>query len=202
MCVCLTKVDIQVFPKMKWFSCWFKSKSAVNICHCLRDPDCMNEVNVFCFSLCSSSHLEKSLQMLMDRVDDMCQDISKYNNYSRSLSKQQQQKHQVAHPSASQSFPQPGCCLPQTQLRMFSLSENRASLFFSMLDLSSCFKLEEQVKLHLVYTRTETFLKAGHCSRYFCVLFFFPPSFLFCVILQKVLRYLFCIHLICLSLYY
>ncbi|KAF5889903.1 eukaryotic translation initiation factor 3 subunit H, partial [Clarias magur] len=45
-------------------------------------------------SLSSSSHLEKSLQMLMDRVDDMCQDISKYNNYSRSLSKQQQQKHQ------------------------------------------------------------------------------------------------------------
>ncbi|KAK3511645.1 hypothetical protein QTP70_014580 [Hemibagrus guttatus] len=45
-------------------------------------------------SLSSSSHLEKSLQMLMDRVDDMCQDINKYNNYSRSLSKQQQQKHQ------------------------------------------------------------------------------------------------------------
>ncbi|KAK2836532.1 hypothetical protein Q7C36_014401 [Tachysurus vachellii] len=45
-------------------------------------------------NLSSSSHLEKSLQMLMDRVDDMCQDISKYNNYSRSLSKQQQQKHQ------------------------------------------------------------------------------------------------------------
>ncbi|KAF4074109.1 hypothetical protein AMELA_G00250960, partial [Ameiurus melas] len=45
-------------------------------------------------SLSSSSHLEKSLQMLMDRVDDMCQDINKYNNFSRSLSKQQQQKHQ------------------------------------------------------------------------------------------------------------
>ncbi|KAI5621495.1 eukaryotic translation initiation factor 3 subunit H-B [Silurus asotus] len=45
-------------------------------------------------SLSSSSHLEKSLQMLMDRVDEMCQDINKYNNYSRSLSKQQQQKHQ------------------------------------------------------------------------------------------------------------
>lgn len=65
----------------------------------------MNEVNVPCFSFCSSSHLEKSLQMLMDRVDEMCQDISKYNNYSRSLSKQQQQKHQVAHRSASLSFP-------------------------------------------------------------------------------------------------
>ncbi|MCI4392133.1 hypothetical protein PGIGA_G00142430 [Pangasianodon gigas] len=45
-------------------------------------------------SLSSSSYHEKSLQMLMDRVDDMCQDISKYNNFSRSLSKQQQQKHQ------------------------------------------------------------------------------------------------------------
>lgn len=43
--------------------------------------------------------------MLMDRVDEMCQDISKYNNYSRSLSKQQQQKHQVARPPASLSFP-------------------------------------------------------------------------------------------------
>ncbi|XP_051527413.1 eukaryotic translation initiation factor 3 subunit H-B isoform X4 [Myxocyprinus asiaticus] len=45
-------------------------------------------------NLSSSSHLEKSLQMLMDRVDDMSQDIVKYNNYCRSLSKQQQQKHQ------------------------------------------------------------------------------------------------------------
>lgn len=33
----------------------------------------------------------------MDRVDDMSQDIVKYNNYSRSLSKQQQQKHQVSN---------------------------------------------------------------------------------------------------------
>ncbi|KAM9403627.1 eukaryotic translation initiation factor 3 subunit H-like [Salvelinus alpinus] len=48
--------------------------------------------------MCSSSplsnHLEKSLQLLMDRVDDMSQDIVKYNTYSRNLSKQQQQKHQ------------------------------------------------------------------------------------------------------------
>ncbi|KAL7830503.1 hypothetical protein SRHO_G00316300 [Serrasalmus rhombeus] len=45
-------------------------------------------------NLSSGSHLEKCLQMLMDRVDEMSQDIVKYNNYSRSLSKQQQQKHQ------------------------------------------------------------------------------------------------------------
>lgn len=31
----------------------------------------------------------------MDRVDDMSQEIVKYNTYSRNLSKQQQQKHQV-----------------------------------------------------------------------------------------------------------
>lgn len=43
----------------------------------------------------SSNHLEKSLQLLMDRVDDMSQEIVKYNTYSRNLSKQQQQKHQV-----------------------------------------------------------------------------------------------------------
>uniref|UniRef100_A0AAZ3QSN1 eIF3h C-terminal domain-containing protein n=1 Tax=Oncorhynchus tshawytscha TaxID=74940 RepID=A0AAZ3QSN1_ONCTS len=42
----------------------------------------------------SNHHLEKSLQLLMDRVDDMSQDIVKYNTYSRNLSKQQQQKHQ------------------------------------------------------------------------------------------------------------
>lgn len=42
-----------------------------------------------------SNHLEKSLQLLMDRVDDMSQDIVKYNTYSRNMSKQQQQKHQV-----------------------------------------------------------------------------------------------------------
>lgn len=35
----------------------------------------------------------------MDRVDDMSQEIVKYNTYSRNLSKQQQQKHQVLHTS-------------------------------------------------------------------------------------------------------
>lgn len=45
----------------------------------------------------SSNHLEKSLQLLMDRVDDLSQDIVKYNTYSRNLSKQQQQKHQVGY---------------------------------------------------------------------------------------------------------
>ncbi|XP_016120120.1 eukaryotic translation initiation factor 3 subunit H-B-like, partial [Sinocyclocheilus grahami] len=49
---------------------------------------------VFTLSFLCSTHLEKSLQMLMDRVDDMSQDNVKYNNYCRSLSKQQQQKHQ------------------------------------------------------------------------------------------------------------
>uniref|UniRef100_A0A671RSJ6 Eukaryotic translation initiation factor 3 subunit H n=1 Tax=Sinocyclocheilus anshuiensis TaxID=1608454 RepID=A0A671RSJ6_9TELE len=52
-------------------------------------------------NLSSSTHLEKSLQMLMDRVDDMSQDIVKYNNYCCSLSKQQQQKHQVIHQTAT-----------------------------------------------------------------------------------------------------
>ncbi|GAA6103734.1 eukaryotic translation initiation factor 3 subunit H-A [Tachysurus ichikawai] len=45
-------------------------------------------------SLSSSNHLEKSLQLLMDRIDDTNQEINKYNTYSRNLSKQQQQKHQ------------------------------------------------------------------------------------------------------------
>lgn len=34
----------------------------------------------------------------MDRVDDMSQDIVKYNTYCRNLSKQQQQKQQVRSP--------------------------------------------------------------------------------------------------------
>uniref|UniRef100_A0A8B9KXS3 Eukaryotic translation initiation factor 3 subunit H n=1 Tax=Astyanax mexicanus TaxID=7994 RepID=A0A8B9KXS3_ASTMX len=38
--------------------------------------------------------LAKSLQMLMDRVDDMSQDIVKFNTFCRNNSKQQQQKHQ------------------------------------------------------------------------------------------------------------
>ncbi|XP_003479884.1 eukaryotic translation initiation factor 3 subunit H isoform X1 [Cavia porcellus] len=45
-------------------------------------------------SLASSSHLGKNLQLLMDRVDEMSQDIVKYNTYMRNTSKQQQQKHQ------------------------------------------------------------------------------------------------------------
>ncbi|XP_026139025.1 eukaryotic translation initiation factor 3 subunit H-A isoform X2 [Carassius auratus] len=45
-------------------------------------------------NLSSSNHLEKSLQLLMDRMDDMSQDIGKYNTYCRNLSKQQQQKQQ------------------------------------------------------------------------------------------------------------
>ena len=46
-------------------------------------------------SLASSNHLGKTLQLLMDRVDEMSQDIVKYNTYMRNTSKQQQQKHQV-----------------------------------------------------------------------------------------------------------
>ncbi|ROL46052.1 Eukaryotic translation initiation factor 3 subunit H [Anabarilius grahami] len=49
-------------------------------------------------NLSSSNHLEKSLQLLMDRVDDMSQDIVKYNTFCRNLSKQQQQKQQVQSP--------------------------------------------------------------------------------------------------------
>ncbi|MEE6463306.1 hypothetical protein FKM82_005852 [Ascaphus truei] len=45
-------------------------------------------------SLSSSNHLEKSLQLLMDRVDEMSQDIVKYNTFLRNASKQTQQKHQ------------------------------------------------------------------------------------------------------------
>ncbi|ELW48056.1 Eukaryotic translation initiation factor 3 subunit H [Tupaia chinensis] len=45
-------------------------------------------------SLASSDHLRKNLQLLMDRVDEMSQDIVKYNTYTRNISKQQQQKHQ------------------------------------------------------------------------------------------------------------
>lgn len=44
-----------------------------------------------------SNHLGKSLQLLMDRVDEMSQDIVKYNTYLRNVSKQQQQKHQVSY---------------------------------------------------------------------------------------------------------
>ncbi|KAK7825580.1 hypothetical protein U0070_016220 [Myodes glareolus] len=40
------------------------------------------------------NHLGKNLQLLMDRVDEMSQDIIKYNTYMRNTSKQQQQKHQ------------------------------------------------------------------------------------------------------------
>ncbi len=44
--------------------------------------------------------------MPMDRVDDMSQDIIKYNNYCRSLSMQQQQKPSNATPVfSSRDFP-------------------------------------------------------------------------------------------------
>jgi translation initiation factor 3 subunit H len=45
-------------------------------------------------SLASSNRLGKNLQLLMDRVDEMSQDIIKYNTYMKNTGKQQQQKHQ------------------------------------------------------------------------------------------------------------
>lgn len=51
--------------------------------------------HVIIFTLRFSNHLGKTLQLLMDRVDEMSQDIVKYNTYMRNTSKQQQQKHQV-----------------------------------------------------------------------------------------------------------
>lgn len=56
----------------------------------------VNSVFQECF-LYFSNHLGKSLQLLMDRVDEMSQDIVKYNTYLRNVSKQQQQKHQVGN---------------------------------------------------------------------------------------------------------
>ncbi|NXW05668.1 EIF3H factor, partial [Fregetta grallaria] len=60
--------------------------------------NCLNkESEVILFHECFlyfSNHLGKSLQLLMDRVDEMSQDIVKYNTYLRNVSKQQQQKHQ------------------------------------------------------------------------------------------------------------
>ncbi len=58
--------------------------------------------NVFTSSFFCSTHLEKSLHMPMDCVDDMSQDIVKYNNYCHSLSKQQ--KYQVIHQTATPVF--------------------------------------------------------------------------------------------------
>uniref|UniRef100_UPI00398E4114 eukaryotic translation initiation factor 3 subunit H-B n=1 Tax=Pristiophorus japonicus TaxID=55135 RepID=UPI00398E4114 len=43
------------------------------------------------------NHLERNLQLLMDRVDEMSQDIIKYNTYMRNVTKQQQQKQQYLH---------------------------------------------------------------------------------------------------------
>ncbi|XP_048384367.1 eukaryotic translation initiation factor 3 subunit H-B [Stegostoma tigrinum] len=48
-------------------------------------------------NLASGNHLEKNLQLLMDRVDEMSQDIIKYNTYMRNVTKQQQQKQQYLH---------------------------------------------------------------------------------------------------------
>ncbi|KAI5091712.1 eukaryotic translation initiation factor 3 subunit H-B [Silurus meridionalis] len=71
----------------------FEWKESIDILYKYVYSSCDNSLGKIIIKvLCS--HLEKSLQMLMDRVDEMCQDINKYNNYSRSLSKQQQQKHQ------------------------------------------------------------------------------------------------------------
>uniref|UniRef100_A0A8B9F3U5 Eukaryotic translation initiation factor 3 subunit H n=1 Tax=Amazona collaria TaxID=241587 RepID=A0A8B9F3U5_9PSIT len=63
------------------------------------DSDSLRVLPLYCEKVdgaeqVSSNHLGKSLQLLMDRVDEMSQDIVKYNTYLRNVSKQQQQKHQ------------------------------------------------------------------------------------------------------------
>uniref|UniRef100_A0A8C0MR50 eIF3h C-terminal domain-containing protein n=1 Tax=Canis lupus familiaris TaxID=9615 RepID=A0A8C0MR50_CANLF len=55
-------------------------------------------------SLASSNHLGKNLQLLMDRVDEMSQDIVKYNTYMRNTSKQQQQKRQYQQPRRQENM--------------------------------------------------------------------------------------------------
>uniref|UniRef100_A0A8C4QSS2 Eukaryotic translation initiation factor 3 subunit H n=1 Tax=Eptatretus burgeri TaxID=7764 RepID=A0A8C4QSS2_EPTBU len=48
-------------------------------------------------SLASSNHLGKNLKLLMERVDELTQDITKYNNCIRNTAKQQNQKQQYLH---------------------------------------------------------------------------------------------------------
>ena len=45
------------------------------------------------FDLGTMSFLDRQLRCLMDCVDDLSQEASKFNNYQRQLAKQQQEKH-------------------------------------------------------------------------------------------------------------
>lgn len=40
----------------------------------------------------SSSYLEKNVRLLMESVDELCQDANKFNNHLRNVARQQQQK--------------------------------------------------------------------------------------------------------------
>ena len=40
----------------------------------------------------SRSYLEKNVRLLMESVDELCQDANKFNNHLRNVARQQQQK--------------------------------------------------------------------------------------------------------------
>ena len=51
-----------------------------------------DEVKIHWFVIHCRSYLEKNVRLLMEGVDELCQDANKFNNHLRNVARQQQQK--------------------------------------------------------------------------------------------------------------
>ena len=57
-----------------------------------------------CFVFFSRSYLEKNVRLLMESVDELCQDANKFNNHLRNVARQQQQKDAYTQRRVSSLF--------------------------------------------------------------------------------------------------
>ena len=51
-----------------------------------------DDVKIHQFVIYCRSYLEKNVRLLMEGVDELCQDANKFNNHLRNVARQQQQK--------------------------------------------------------------------------------------------------------------
>ena len=51
-----------------------------------------DDVKIHRFVIYCRSYLEKNVRLLMEGVDELCQDANKFNNHLRNVARQQQQK--------------------------------------------------------------------------------------------------------------
>ncbi|EDO39430.1 predicted protein [Nematostella vectensis] len=88
----LSKAGISFHSMFQEIPLVIKNSSLMNVLLCELDENTPTPSADQFLTLSTGSYLEKNVRVLMESVDELCQDSNKYHNYQRSVIRQQQQK--------------------------------------------------------------------------------------------------------------